>query len=110
MKIRKIFCLILSICLLWNTQLDIKAATASQVRAYGFNVASEGYKYTTYFNNPTVMNVYTSNGVNIGTCVIYVARARATTLDSSGYYYDTLLIRSDMEPIVTKSNGTYYRG
>jgi hypothetical protein len=90
--------------------VTVNAVTSRELGAFGFDVPSTGYTYNSWFNSARVSHVYTSNGIAIGDCVVIAARARSSTMDSSGYYYDTLLIRSQMEPLVTKSGGLYYRG
>ncbi len=84
--------------------------TAAHMNAYGFDVPTSGYTYYTLFNHVTVTNVYTSSGILIGKSNAIIARARENTPDSSGYYYETFFVRSQMEPIVTHVGNEYYRG
>ena len=99
----------ISIALVLPISNTTMAATSSEVAAYGFDVPASGYNYTTWFNNARTIYVH-HNGLLIGRTVTVAARARTTTTDSSGYYYDTFLIRTQMEPRVVYSGGGYYRG
>lgn len=107
-KAKKLVSLILALNLLLLCVVSASAETASNVRAYGFDVPSSGYKYALW-KSKTALNVYTDTGVLIGKTTYVAVRARSNNA-SNGKYYDCMLLRSQMEPIVTKSGTTYYRG
>lgn len=110
-KIKKLVSVVLCMAMLAAVAIPCSAATQIQlIESYGFEVPDSGYSYITYFENPLVMNVYTSGGVLIGSSTTVLARARSTTTDGAGRYYDTFFVRSQMDPEVTKSGSTYYRG
>lgn len=56
------------------------------------------------------MNTYNVNGIAVGTAVAVAARARSNKKDSAGNYYDTLLVRTQMEPRKTKSGSIWIHG
>lgn len=66
------------------------------------------YKYTVW-TSKTALNVYTDAEVLIGKTTYVAVRARSNSV-SNGKYYDCMLLRSQMEPIVTRSGTKYYRG
>lgn len=109
-KSYELFAVLISVVITVLIGNTAAAATSSEVAAYGFTVPSSGYKYKTWFIDSRTITIYSSNGVKIGDAVTVAARARSNTTDSSGYYYDTMLIRVQMEPRITKSGGEYYRG
>ena len=97
-------------CILVFSEADVKAASATEVGLYGFEVPSSGYIYEDYFGDPTILNVYTAGEVLIGTCVVDLVRARYRYTNSRSCYYDTLLIRAQMEPALTQYKKVYYHG
>lgn len=110
-SLKRMFALMMTaLILIMSSGVEVYAATQSELSQYGFTVPKSGFTYDSWFNDAKVLHVYTNDGIAIGDCVTVVARARSTSKDSSGYYYDTLLVRSEMEPIVTKSGKAYYRG
>ncbi len=101
---------VMTAVLLASLLIPSNAYANNQITSYGFDLPSSGYSYKTWFNEATIMDTYTENGIVIGTAVAVVARARSNQKDSTNNYYDTLLVRTQMEPRKTKSGSIWYHG
>ena len=111
---KKIISLILAIFLLTSGLTEVNTAFATsidEIEQYGFDVAENGYIYYSWFDHAMLVNVYKENHL-IGTCEMIgcMARTRSAYGSSDSYYYETVMLRQEMTPAVSKAGLTYYIG
>ncbi len=103
-RFSKFMALFILACTLISISLPVNAARAHEMEDCGFHVPTTGYNYEIWNEDDIVLTGFYLGRV-MGRTTITVARARSKTSDSHGKYYDTIFVRSQMNPKSQRWNG-----